>query len=110
MDAATVQEEALLRQAVERLVEAFRPERIYLYGSRARGDSRVDSDYDLMVVVPSSELPPHRRAQVAYRLLYGLGIPKDIVVWTREEFDRYLPVVASLAATVVREGRVLYAA
>lgn len=109
-DPAAIEEEALLQEAVDRLVETFRPERIYLFGSRARGDWHADSDYDVMVVVRSSDLPPHRRAQLAYRALYGVGIPKDIVVWTREEFDRYLPVVTSLAATVIREGRLLYAA
>ena len=107
-DAAAIEEGALLGEAVERLVEAFRPERIYPFGSRARGDWHADSDYDLMVVVPSSDLPPHRGAQLAYRALYGVGLPKDIVVWTHEEFDRYLPVAASLAAAVVREGRLLY--
>jgi predicted nucleotidyltransferase len=109
-DVTTTDEEARLRQAVERLVELFQPERIYLFGSRARGDWSDDSDYDLMVVVPASDQPPHHRAQLAYRALYGLRLPKDILVWTREEFDRYLPVVASLAATIEREGRLLYAA
>jgi predicted nucleotidyltransferase len=107
---AVVIDEPPLAEAVRRLVEALRPERIYLYGSRARGDWHADSDYDLMVVVPSSDLPPHHRAQLAYRALQGVGIPKDILVWTREEFDRYLPVAASPAARVAREGRLLYAA
>ena len=109
-DAAAIEEEALLREVVTRLVEAFQPERVYLFGSRARGDWHADSNYDLMVIVPSSDLPPHHRARFAYRLLHGVAIPKDIVVWTREEFDRFLPVAASLPATVVREGRLLYAA
>lgn len=109
-NATEVDEEARIRDVVERLVGVFRPERIYLFGSRARGDWNEDSDYDLMVIVSSSDLPPHRRAEQAYRVLYGLGIPKDVLVWTREEFDRFLPVVASLAATIEREGRLLYAA
>jgi predicted nucleotidyltransferase len=109
-DGATLEAEALLQEIVRRLVETFRPERIYLFGSRARGDWHLNSDYDLMVVVPESDQPAHRRAQLAYQALYGVGIPKDVVVWTRQEFDHYLPVAASLAATVAREGRLLYAA
>lgn len=99
-----------LAEAVRRLVETLEPERIYLFGSHARGDWGDDSDYDFMVIVASSDLTPIRRSQVAHRALHGLGIPKDVLVWTRAEFERYLPVVASLPATIVREGRLLYAA
>ncbi|MCC7106623.1 MAG: nucleotidyltransferase domain-containing protein [Chloroflexi bacterium] len=102
-------EDALLRRVVERLVEVFQPEEIYLFGSRARGDWREDSDYDLMVIVPTSDLPPYRRAQQAHLALQSIRVPKDVTIWTREEFARYLPVTASLAASVVREGRRLYA-
>jgi uncharacterized protein len=106
----TTVDDARLAEAVRRLVETLQPERIYLFGSRARHDWHDASDYDFMVIVPSSDLTPIRRAQAAHRALHGLGIPKDVLVWTREEFERYLPVVASLPATIVREGRLLYAA
>lgn len=98
----------LLDEAVRRLVDALRPEQIYLFGSRARGDYQADSDYDFMVIVPESDLLPHRRAQLAHRALRGVRAPADILVWTRQEFDRFLPVPGSLAATVLREGRLLY--
>jgi predicted nucleotidyltransferase len=42
----------VLSEVVRRLVEAYRPEYIYLFGSVARGDAGPDSDYDIMVVVP----------------------------------------------------------
>lgn len=100
--------EPVLAEVVHRLVDALQPEQIYLFGSRARGDSQEDSDYDFLVIVPESDLPPHRRAQLAHRALHGVGIAKDVLVWTRAEFDRFAPVVASLPATVVREGRLLY--
>jgi hypothetical protein len=97
-----------LAVAVQRLVDALQPEAIYLFGSRARGDHQPDSDYDFMVIVPGSDLPPHRRAQIAHRALRDVPIAKDILVWTRDEFDHYVPAVASLPATVLREGRLLY--
>ena len=100
----------LVAEAVRRLVDALGPEQIYLFGSRARGDAEEESDYDLMVVVPTSELPPHRRAQLAYLALRDIRLAADILVWTRQEFDRFLPVAGSLAATILREGRLLYAA
>ncbi|HZO27978.1 MAG TPA: hypothetical protein VFH48_18530 [Chloroflexota bacterium] len=54
--------------------------------------------------------PPHRRAQHAHRALRGAPVAADILVWTRQEFDRFLPVAGSLAATILREGRLLYGA
>ena len=41
----------MLAEIVRRLVEAYHPERIFLFGSWARGDAGPVSDYDLMVVV-----------------------------------------------------------
>jgi HEPN domain-containing protein len=111
-DAATVVTpcEEPLAEAVRRLVDALQPERIYLFGSRARGDATEDSDYDLMVVVPDTEEPRHSLVRTAYDALWGVGISKDILVWTHPQFERQAPVVASLPATILREGRLLYAA
>jgi predicted nucleotidyltransferase len=99
-----------LAQAVQRLVQAFHPERIYVFGSQARGTPRPDSDIDLLVVVPSSNLPGYRRDQEAYQALGWHSLPLEIIVMTRAEFDERLPALASLPATVAREGRLLYAA
>lgn len=100
----------VLAEMVRRLVAALQPERIYLFGSHARGDSTLDSDFDLVVVVGQSSLPRYRRDQEAFRALVGVGASKDVIVLTREEFDRKRTVVCSLPATVEREGILLYAA
>ena len=97
-----------LSEAVRRLRESFPAERIYLFGSRARGDATADSDYDFLVVVKDSPLPRYKREQKAFRALCGLGIGKDVLVYTRREFEKGLAVITSLPATVVREGRLLY--
>ena len=55
---AVAVEDPILAEIVRRLVETYRPERVYLFGSHARGDAGPDSDYDLMVVVPN-QTPPH---------------------------------------------------
>ena len=90
------------------LVEAFHPERIYLFGSFARGDTTPDSDYDLMVVVSDSALPQYRRSQQAQRVLSSFKMAKDVLVWTRDEFYGDAHLVASLPATILREGILLY--
>jgi predicted nucleotidyltransferase len=99
-----------LATVVDRLVEAYCPERIYLFGSSARGDAGPDSDYDLMVVVDDQTSAERRRSRLAYERLWGTGIAADVLVWTRSRFESRLHLPASLPATVVREGRLLYAA
>ena len=100
----------VLAEVVRRLVEAYQPERIYLFGSVARGDAGPNSDYDIMVVVPDDAVRERQDCRTGYRALYGLGIAKDIVVWTRREFEKRLHLKASLPSTVQREGKLLYAA
>ena len=106
----TSQESAVLEEIIARLVPVLAPERVYLFGSRARGDGDRDSDFDLLIVVPTSELPGYARDRIALRSLRGLRQPVDVLVLTREEFERKRNVVCSLPATVEREGKVLYAA
>ena len=55
----------ILDEIVERLVAAYQPQRIYLFGSKARGDAGPDSDYDLMVIVNGDAPLDHRRSQLA---------------------------------------------
>ncbi|MBI3089068.1 MAG: nucleotidyltransferase domain-containing protein [Candidatus Tectomicrobia bacterium] len=99
-----------LAEIVRRLVAAYQPERIYLFGSVARGESGPDSDYDLLLVVPDDAPPERHDSDLAYKVLRGTGIGADVVVWTRSRFERRKHVVCSLPATVLREGRLLYAA
>lgn len=100
----------VLAEIVRRLVEAYEPERVYLFGSAARGDTGPDSDYDLLLVVPDDAPPERLDSQLAYTVLWGVGAPVDALVWPRSDFDSTATVVTSLPATVVREGVLLHAA
>jgi predicted nucleotidyltransferase len=99
-----------LDEALRRLVAAYEPERIYLFGSMARGDAGPDSDFDLMVVVADDASEERRRSCLAYEALRGTGIAADVLVCTRSYFDERLHLRASLPATIVREGKLLHAA
>ncbi|MGE3841130.1 MAG: nucleotidyltransferase domain-containing protein [Vicinamibacterales bacterium] len=100
----------VLQDIVQRLVVAYRPRRIYLFGSMARGDAGVDSDYDVLVVVDDDAGPERRQSRLGYQALQGTGYAVDVLVWRESEFDVRLSLEASLPATVQREGRLLYAA
>ena len=108
MQARFTREEAI-EEITRRLVEYYQPERIYLFGSVARGDDGTDSDLDFCVVVPD-EIPAEKlHSGAVYSFVSGTGHAKDIVPWRRTDFDlRAQHVVSSLPATVIREGRLLY--
>jgi predicted nucleotidyltransferase len=107
--AQLLREDAVLAEVVRRLIEAYAPEAIYLFGSKARGNADADSDYDLLVVVPDDAPPNRRKSKLAYEALWGTGTAADVLVWTRSRFESGLHINASLAATVMREGRLLHA-
>lgn len=110
MTGALVQQDPRLAEVVRRLVAAYEPLRIYLFGSVARGEAGPDSDYDLMLIVSDDAPPERRRSRLAYEALRGTGIAADVLVSTRSRFERRVRVVASLPATVLREGKLLHAA
>lgn len=99
-----------LARIVRRLVEAYGPERIYLFGSKARGDAGPDSDFDLMVLVSQTAERDSPQVQRAHRLLWEGGAAADILVWTQARFESRAYLRASLPATILREGRLRYAA
>lgn len=80
----------VLREIVERLVSTYAPERIYLFGSSARGETQGDSDLDLMIIVPDDASAARRRSRLAYEVLRGTGVAVNVLVWTKQSFDERL--------------------
>ena len=100
-------DDEILHEIVRRLVEATHPDRIVLYGSRARGEAGPDSDYDILIIAPS-DVPRWKRTGELYMLLGGLGISKDIVWYTQQEVDDWRDVKSHFITTALREGKVIY--
>lgn len=100
---------AELALIVDALVQAFQPDRVYVFGSHARGTGTENSDLDLFVVVPDAGAYPHHLAQEAFRVIGHHTLPLDLIFMGREEFDRRADSVTSLPATVLREGELIYA-
>ncbi len=101
--------EETIQEITRRLVEFYHPDKIYLFGSEARGEAGPDSDLDFLVVVPDDTPEEVLRSGEVYHRLAHMGVSKDIIPWPRSDFEgRAAYVVASLPATVVREGKLLY--
>ena len=101
--------EEAITEITRRLVEACQPVRVYLFGSEARGDAGPDSDLDFLVVVPDDAPEDVIRGRRLSQAIRGIAQAADVIPWRRSDFEgRAAYVVASLPATVVREGRLLY--
>jgi uncharacterized protein len=101
--------EETIQEITQRLIEFYRPVRVYLFGSAARGESGRDSDLDFCVVLPDDAPESLYRDRSIHRRFWGLHTPVDVVRLPFGDFDaRAAHVVTSLPATVVREGKLLY--
>ena len=104
--------EEILRLATDRLVAQFRPQRVILFGSQARGTADARSDVDLLVICAVPPRPGSRRdLMVAMdRALRGIEMATDVIIPTPEEFERDRQIPGTVARPAWREGRVLYEA
>ncbi len=97
----------LIPEMTNRIVEGFRPLRVILFGSHARGEAGPRSDIDLLVVL--SEVTDKRRATVEIlRALGDFAVPTDVVVTTPEEIARRGDLIGTVLRPALREGKVIY--
>jgi excisionase family DNA binding protein len=97
-----------LSMIVGRIVRLVDPARIVLFGSRARGDVREDSDYDLLVVV--DQVANRRATSIAIRRSFeDLPVAADVVVATVAEAEGRIPGrPAGVVYWALQDGRVVY--
>ena len=99
--------EETIQHIVETIATHLSPRRIILFGSYARGESGPDSDLDIFVEL-DPPLPARGRGSQIKRLFDPYPCPMDIVVYSPEEVAYWKQAPASLVASVLREGKVLY--
>jgi HEPN domain-containing protein len=111
-EATAVHREVLADERLARLVavivDRLRPEEIWLFGSRARGDAHQDSDYDLFVVVPD-DTPGEKTSLVNTSKITGqASVSADVLAFRRHVFDQERDLIGTLCYTVAREGVPIY--
>ena len=102
----------LIREMVDTIVREADPDTVILFGSRARGDARADSDVDLLIVEREPFGPHHSRRHETARLylaLRKLPLSKDLLLYSRDEFERLKDSPHHIIGRANREGRVLHA-
>lgn len=98
-----------IREITRRIVKNINPEKVVLFGSHAYGAPDQESDLDLLVVVNESKQPRYKRAREIRKHLWGItDIPKDILVYTKDEIEEWKGVKEAFITSVVEQGKVLY--
>ena len=104
-------DDALLERMVQAIVDEVDPEQVILFGSRARGDAAAGSDVDL-IVVESAPFGKGRDRDVEetrlWRALANFHVPKDLLVYSRDEVEYWRGSLNNVLARALREGRLLY--
>lgn len=96
-----------IEQVARTLGVAADAEQVILFGSYARGDTREQSDVDLLIIA-NSILPRFKRSRALYQIFRPYPFGMDLLVYTPAEIERSKQSPASLVSTILREGKVLY--
>lgn len=99
---------ALIQRITARIVKRFQPEKIILFGSRARGNITADSDVDLLVVMDFEGSKLDKMVEVR-GVLDGINVPTDILITTPDDFAWRKDVVGTVEWPAFHEGKVVYA-
>jgi predicted nucleotidyltransferase len=89
------------------LVDKYKPEKIILFGSAARGDATPDSDMDFLIIKNDTPYMGRDRMIEVSRLI-DRDLPADFLVYRRDEFEKRLAMGDPFLEMVVAEGKVLY--
>lgn len=100
----------VLARLTKAIVARARPRRIVLFGSRARGDARPDSDYDVLIEEErESENERTRASEIANAVHRRVDVAIQITVRTPAQFERRRDDVGTIDYDIARDGIVLYA-
>lgn len=98
---------SMINEVVRRISERFRPDRIILFGSHARGKADDKSDLDLLIICPLRKSRQKLAAEMD-RALEGMKLPRDILVFSSREFEEEKTIPGTVARYAWREGKLLY--
>jgi uncharacterized protein len=97
-----------IEQLADKIVREFRPEKIILFGSHARGAAGMDSDVDLLIVMPHVGKSWRQAAEIRSRV--RASFPLDLLVRTPAEVERRIKGRDAFIGEIAEQGIVLYAA
>jgi uncharacterized protein len=97
-----------LEKIIEKILEVISPDKIILFGSRAKNTENENSDYDLLIIKSGIE---NKRETIKklYRNMLGTGASVDILLEKPEIVEKYKDSIGFIYKFALTEGRVVYA-
>ncbi len=99
--------EEQIKEIAKKIIEAYDPQKIILFGSYVSGKPTEDSDIDLLIIKDTTDSPRERRKK-NLRILWRSGVPKDVFVYTEKELAEYKDIAGTIMYAADKFGRVLY--
>ena len=94
---------------IDRVVERWHPLQVWLFGSRARGDAGLDSDWDLLAIVQDCPEPAEfDDPMIVWRVKRQPEVPSDLVVYRAADFEADRVVPNTLAYATKLDGVLVY--
>ncbi|MCB9073041.1 MAG: nucleotidyltransferase domain-containing protein [Bdellovibrionaceae bacterium] len=96
----------ILPKIIEAIKKEFSPLRVFLYGSRATGTARPDSDYDFVIVVPGPRKDTRYdiMSKFSSQMRKDLDVAVQVWVYSKEEFDDWKDEFSSIPETALNTG------
>ena len=98
-----------IQEMTQRLIKAYDPLEIYLFGPYAWGNPDEDTNLSVLIIVDSSDEKVYKRGDRAFNALLSLKVPANVTVFTKQEFDTFTKDSTSLSYEVKNRGKILYA-
>lgn len=99
--------DATLEKILKKILEIITPEKVILFGSRAKGSNEKDSDYDILIVKSGIENKREISRKI-YRNLLGTNASVDIIIELPEIIEKYKDSVGYIYKNILQEGKIIY--
>ena len=96
-----------IQRITAQIIEKYKPDKVILFGSAARGELKEDSDVDLLIIKKETPLYGADRIRQLSRMI-DRDIPVDFLIYRPEEFAKRLQMGDPFIKLIVKEGKVLY--
>jgi len=96
-----------IESITQQILSKYKPEKVILFGSAARGKFSADSDADFLIIKKETPLYGADRIRELSRLIER-NIPVDFFIYRPEEFDQRLEMGDPFLKVILKEGKVLH--
>lgn len=96
-------------QSIKSTIGSFLPDaKVFLFGSRVRGQATKDSDYDLLIITNDTFAPRVKmdwESKIRKALVSALKAPFDVIIASEREIDEKKNLTGHIVQYAVREGK-----